>query len=165
MNSGVNKCITMRLLKNILHFILIININKALKLTLSNKQILLNTMNASHLRTKFWVIMIKYILVNYWIIQYINCSFKLNTIGPLITIHSRKQTCVYVLYMSWSVCITNICTSFKYTSYIFLDQWNKIINMYMYIYIFHFQYHIMALNNLLDQDKKIWISHCGKTSN
>lgn len=62
MNSGVNKCITMRLLKNILHFILmIININKALKLTLSNKQILLNTMNASHLRTKFWVIMIKYI--------------------------------------------------------------------------------------------------------
>lgn len=41
MNSGVNKCITMRLLKNILHFILIININKALKLTLSNKQILL----------------------------------------------------------------------------------------------------------------------------
>lgn len=63
MNSGVNKCITMRLLKNILHYILIIN--KALKLTLSNKQILLNTMNASHLRTKFWVIMIKYILVNY----------------------------------------------------------------------------------------------------
>lgn len=51
MNSGVNKCITMRLLKNILHYILIININKALKLTLSNKQILLNTMNASHLRT------------------------------------------------------------------------------------------------------------------
>lgn len=36
MNSGVNKCITMRLLKNILHYILIININKALKLTLSN---------------------------------------------------------------------------------------------------------------------------------
>lgn len=50
MNSGVNKCITMRLLKNILHYILIININKALKLTLSNKPILLNTMNASHLR-------------------------------------------------------------------------------------------------------------------
>lgn len=65
MNSGVNKCITMRLLKNILHYILIININKALKLTLSNKPILLNTMNASHLRTEFWVIMIKYILVNY----------------------------------------------------------------------------------------------------
>lgn len=37
--------------------------------------------------------------------------------------------------------------------------------MYMYIYIFHFQYHFMALNNLLDQDKKIWISHCDKTSN
>lgn len=65
MNSGVNKCITMRLLKNILHYILIININKALKLTLSNKQILSNTINASHLRTNFWVIMIKYILVNY----------------------------------------------------------------------------------------------------
>lgn len=159
MNSGVNKCITMRLLKNILHYILIININKALKLTLSNKQILLNTMNASHLRTKFWVIMIKYILVNYWIIQYINCSFKLNTIGPLITIHSRKKNfCICPVQF---VCThTCTCTSFKYTLYIFLDQWNKIINMYMYIYIFHFQYHIMALNNLLDQDKKIWISHC-----
>lgn len=157
MNSGVNKCITMRLLKNILHYILIININKALKLTLSNKPILLNTMNASHLRTKFWVIMIKYILVNYWIIQYINRSFKLNTIGPLITIHSRKKTfCICPVQF---VC-THTCTSFEYTLYIFLDQWNKIINMYMYIYIFHFQYHIMALNNLLDQDKKIWISHC-----
>lgn len=161
MNSGVNKCITMRLLKNILHYmyILIININKALKLTLSNKPILLNTMNASHLRTKFWVIMIKYILVNYWIIQYINCSFKLNTIGPLITIHSRKKNfCICPVQF---VC-THTCTSFKYTLYTssFLDQWNKIINMYMYIYIFHFQYHIMALNNLLNQDKKIWISHC-----
>lgn len=40
MNSGVNKCITMRLLRNILHFILIININIALKLMASDEPIL-----------------------------------------------------------------------------------------------------------------------------
>lgn len=39
MKSGVDKCITMRLLKNILHFILI-NINIALKLTASNEPVL-----------------------------------------------------------------------------------------------------------------------------
>lgn len=153
MNSGVNKCITMRLLKNILHYILIININKALKLTLSNKPILLNTMNASHLRTKFWVIMIKYILV-YWIIQYINCSFKLNTIGPLITIHSRKKSFVYVLYSLYAHihvphsnihCIFSLINETKSCTCISISFISSII---------------MALNNLLDQDKKIWISHC-----
>lgn len=136
MNSGVNKCITMRLLKNILHYILIININKALKLTLSNKQILLNTMNASHLRTKFWVIMIKYILVNYWIIQYINCSFKLNTIGPLITIHSRKKTFVYVLYMSCTVCMHTYM--YLIQIYIVYFPWSmkqnhKHVHVYLYL--------------------------------
>lgn len=40
MKSGVDKCITMRLLTNILHFILIININIALKLTASNEPVL-----------------------------------------------------------------------------------------------------------------------------
>lgn len=132
MNSGVNKCITMRLLKNILHYILIININKALKLTLSNKPILLNTMNASHLRTKFWVIMIKYILVNYWIIQYINCSFKLNTIGPLITIHSRKK----LLYMSCTVCMHTYM--YLIQIYIVYFPWSmkqnhKHVHVYLYL--------------------------------
>lgn len=133
MNSGVNKCITMRLLKNILHYILIININKALKLTLSNKQILLNTMNASHLRTKFWVIMIKSILVNYWIIQYINCSFKLNTIGPLITIHSRKKPFVYVLYSLYAhihVPHSNIHIIFFIWS---MKQNHKHVHVYLYL--------------------------------
>lgn len=130
MNSGVNKCITMRLLKNILHFILIININKALKLTLSNKQILLNTMNASHLRTKFWVIMIKYILVNYWIIQYINCSFKLNTIGPLITIEKK------LLYMSCTVCMHTYM--YLIQIYIVYFPWSmkqnhKHVHVYLYL--------------------------------
>lgn len=37
MNSGVNKCIIMRLFKNILYYIFIININKVLKLILLNK--------------------------------------------------------------------------------------------------------------------------------
>lgn len=40
MKSGVDKCITMRLLRNILHFILIININIPLKLTASNEPVL-----------------------------------------------------------------------------------------------------------------------------
>lgn len=133
MNSGVNKCITMRLLKNILHYILIININKALKLTLSNKPILLNTMYASHLRTKFWVIMIKYILVNYWIIQYINYSFKLNTIGPLITIHSRKKK---LLYMSCTVCMHTYM--YLIQIYIVYFPWSmkqnhKHVHVYLYL--------------------------------
>lgn len=65
MNSGVNKCIIMRLFKNILYYIFIININKVLKLILLNKLIFLNIMNVFYLRIKFWVIMIKYIFVNY----------------------------------------------------------------------------------------------------
>lgn len=63
MNSGVNKCIIMRLFKNILYYIFIININKVLKLILLNKLIFLNIMNVFYLRIKFWVIMIKYIFV------------------------------------------------------------------------------------------------------
>lgn len=65
MNSGVNKCIIMRLFKNILYYIFIININKVLKLILLNKLIFLNIMYVFYLRIKFWVIMIKYIFVNY----------------------------------------------------------------------------------------------------
>lgn len=143
MKSGVDKCITMRLLKNILHFILIININIALKLTASP----LNTVNASHTRTDFWVIKILYL----WITESYSILNAASSWIPLVpwiqyTVENKLG------YMSWSVYM-HMCLISKYTLYIFLDQWNKTINMYSTFTTFLFSIIFMALNNLIDKKR------------
>lgn len=147
MKSGVDKCITMRLLSNILRFILIINIKYSIKINSIKWTSPLTTVNASHTRTEFWVIKILYL----WITESYSILNAASSWIPLVpwiqyTVENK------LVYMSWSVYMHMYLIS-KYTLYIFLDQWNKTINMYSTFTTFIFSIIFMALNNLIDKKR------------